>query len=368
MRVRKYYSKNQVEGFLKVKKELGPDAIILQTRKVRRRGLIGFFMPPEVETIAALDPRDNERSAHLPVGTGTGGYLEKDLVELKGMVQSLLERRPESKPAGETEPEGRGYLRDLLQEQDVDPVIIDDLFACFSEGTKGPGMDRASLIPALQEQLARQLTTTPEKECRILALIGPTGVGKTTTLAKLAARYALTFKEKVGLITIDHFRIGAVEQLKAYADIIGLPLEVAFTPKDLGGALERLENCDCILVDTAGRATGNKGQIDELSDYMDLLSPAEIHLVISATTRWQDIRQITRSFTKLHYNRLLITKLDETVSCGAVMNGAYHSGCPLVYLTDGQGVPNCLKLAGDMDFAELILGGERCIPPIRLIN
>ncbi len=342
---------------MKVKKELGPEAIILQTRKVRRRGLKGFFMPPEVEIIAALDPRDTGAAGSS--SGESGGQLERDLVELKSMVQSLMEGGSGGGVREEAGRESHGYWRSFLQKQDVDPVIIDHLIASLAEAIGGAGLSRASIIPALQEQLDRQLTTTPEMEFRTLALVGPTGVGKTTTLAKLAARHALNFKEKVGLITIDHFRIGAVEQLKAYADIIGLPLEVAITPADLGEALERLEDCDRILVDTAGRSTGNHNQINELADYMELLLPAEIHLVISATTRWQDIRHITGSFAKLHYNRLLITKLDETLSFGAVMNAAYHSGRPLVYLTDGQSVPDCLRLAGDMDWAELILGGMR---------
>lgn len=357
MKVRKYYSKNRVEGFLQVKKELGPEAIILQTRRVRQRGLKGLFMPSRVEIIAALDSRDTGRPD--PPGAEKIGRLEQDLQELKKMVRKLVEEIPRGEPDPRGEPGNRSYWKNFLQKQDLDPVIIDDLLARLSSGPDGPGLNWASMVLALQEQLTRRLTVTPEKEHRILILVGPTGVGKTTTLAKLAARYALTLKERVGLITIDHFRIGAVEQLKAYAEIIDLPLEVVITPADLGGALGRLQDCERILVDTAGRSTGNLNQIDELSAYVELLLPAEIHLVISATTRWQDIRHIAGSFMKLQYNRLLVTKLDETVSYGAVLNGAYHTGLPLVYLTDGQSVPDRLRLAREMDWAEMFLGGKR---------
>ncbi|HOB28461.1 MAG: flagellar biosynthesis protein FlhF [Dethiobacteria bacterium] len=357
MKVRKYYSKNQVEGFLKVKKELGPEAIILQTRKVRARGLKGLFTPPRVEIIAALDTRDSARANGSE--SGSSGQLETELKELKKMVQSLVEETAKNGSNSQGEAKSHNCWHNFLQNQDIDPVLIEDLFTSLSADPSGPGLNWASMVLALQEQFSKRLTVTPEKEYRNLVLIGPTGVGKTTTLAKLAARYALTFKEKVGLITIDHFRIGAVEQLKAYAEIIDLPLEVVVTPSDLTEALKRLEYCDRILVDTAGRSTGNLNQIDELSSYIELLQPAEIHLVISATTRWQDIRYITGSFMKLQYNRLLITKLDETVSYGAILNGAYHTSQPLVYLTDGQSVPDCLKLAREMDWAELFLGGRR---------
>ncbi len=355
MKVRKYYSKNQVEGFLQVRKELGPEAIILQTRKVRHPGLKGLFLPPRIEIIAALDlPESAPEPPAAP--SEQSGRLEKELDELKKMIQKLMER-----PPGETEgtrgQESRTYWRNFLQKLDLDPVMADDLLTRLSSEPDGPGLNWASMVLALQEQLNRRLTVSPEKEHRILVLVGPTGVGKTTTLAKLAARYALTFKEKVGLITVDHFRIGAVEQLKAYAEIIDLPLETVIGPADLSGALERLADCDRILVDTAGRSTGSPTQIDELAEYIELLLPAEIHLVISATTRWQDIRRIAGSFSKLQYNRLLVTKLDETTSYGAVLNGAYHTNRPLVYLTDGQSVPDCLKLAREMDWAELFLGG-----------
>lgn len=359
MRIKKYYSKNEVEGFLKVRRELGPDAIILQTRKVRPRGLKSLFVPSRVEIIAALDRSNSFGRIREGTPEPRSAGVESELKELKKMVELLVE---ESAGRGRGDGErlqGFQTWRGYLEKQDIDPVIIDDLLAPLTAKKGGAGADWSSLVWALQEELSRRLATAPEREHRILALVGPTGVGKTTTVAKLAARYALNAKERVGLVTIDHCRIGAVEQLRGYAGIIDLPLEVAVTPKDLERALQRLDNCDRILVDTGGRTTGNHHQIDELLDFVKLLLPAEIHLVISATTRWQDIRHITGAFMKLKYNRLLITKLDETLSFGAVLNGAYHSNQPLAYLTDGQSVPGCLKLAREMDWSELFLGGKQ---------
>lgn len=359
MRIKRYYSKNEAEGFLKVRRELGPEAIILQTRKVRPRGLKSLFSPSRVEITAALD-RGNSfgrvwGSAPEPGAAG----VEAELKGLKKMVELLVDKSAGSGRGGGERLRGFQSWRSYLEKQDIDPVIIDDLLAPLTAGEGGAGANWGSLVSALQKELSRRLAVAPEGERRILALIGPTGVGKTTTVAKLAARYALTAKERVGLVTLDHCRLGAVEQLRGYAGIIDLPLEVAATPDDLERALQRLGNCDRILVDTGGRTTGNHHQIDELLDYIKLLLPAEIHLVISATTRWQDIRHITGTFMKLKYNRLLITKLDETLSFGAVLNGAYHSNQPLAYLTDGQSVPGCLKLAREMDWSELFLGGKQ---------
>ncbi|HHX87764.1 MAG TPA: hypothetical protein GX693_06275 [Firmicutes bacterium] len=359
MKIRKYYSRDIAEGFLKVKKELGPEAIILQTRKVRQRGLKGWFTPPQVEIIAALDSRIQAPS--MPGKIEKTGWMESEISELKNLIKSMADKprlkQPVNDPAGsDNHP---SYWRNYLQHQDVDPLIIDEMFARLAPETGGNSLSREMQALLLQKQVYKRIAITQERELRIMVLIGPTGVGKTTTLAKLAARYSLDYQEKVGLITIDHFRIGAVDQLKAYAEIIDLPLEVVLTPQDLTGALTRLRDCDRILVDTAGRATGNLTQINELSSYIELLLPAEIHLVLSATTRWQDIRFIASSFSKLHYNRLLITKLDETASYGAILNSAYYANQPLVYITNGQSVPEHLMLARDIDWAGLFWGVER---------
>ncbi|NMA91944.1 MAG: flagellar biosynthesis protein FlhF [Firmicutes bacterium] len=360
MKIRKYYARDVAEGFLKVKKELGSEAIILQTRKVRRRGLKGWFMPRQVEIIAALGSRSPERLGKGDIENQR--RVEAEISELKVMVQSLVEeprRRETEKGQQEDGGSENDYWRNYLQHHDVDPVIIDEIFGRLASRLKGNSVSREMLPILLREEVTVGIPVAEERADRTVVFIGPTGVGKTTTLAKLAARYALNYGEKVGLVTIDHYRIGAVDQLRAYAEIIDLPLEVAYSPRDLSRALVRLQDCDRILVDTAGRATGNQAQVGELADYIEVLLPAEVHLVISATTRWQDIRFITGSFSKLHYNRLLITKLDETTSYGAVLNGAYYVNQPLVYITDGQGVPDDLKLAREMDFAGLFWGGER---------
>jgi len=360
MKIRKYYSQDIAEGFLKVKKELGPEAIILQTRKVRQRGFKGWFAPRQVEIIAASDSQSPAPS--MPGKIEKTGWMETEISELKDMVKSLVGQSPLKRPVNDHLAGGGSncnYWRSYLQHHDVDPVIIDEMFARLAPEADENSLSREMLALLLQKQVYKRITITQEREFRTLVFIGPTGVGKTTTLAKLAARYSLNYQEKVGLITIDHFRIGAVDQLKAYAEIIDLPLEVVFTPQDLTGALTRLQDCDRIMVDTAGRATGNLTQINELSDYIDLLLPAEVHLVISATTRWQDIRFITSSFSKLHYNRLLITKLDETASYGAILNSAYYANQPLVYITNGQSVPDHLKLAREIDWAGLFWGVER---------
>ncbi len=355
MKIRKYYSRDMAEGFQKIKKELGPEAIILQTRNVRRRGLKGWFAPHQIEIIAALDSRGMPpKNQDHAVETGK---MESELNELKTMVKMLMKENSRQEPAGNPGGEDKGDCwRSYLQHHDVDPAIIDEMVAQVAAKCEGTTASKEMQATLLQEQITARIPAAEERTNRTIVLIGPTGVGKTTTLAKLAARYSIQCREKVGLVTIDQFRIGAVDQLSAYAEIIDLPLKVAFSPEDLAQAIDGLKDCDRILVDTAGRATGNLAQTNELLNYIEVLLPAEVHLVISATTRWQDIRFITDSFSRLHYNRLLVTKLDETSSYGAILNGAYHAGQPLVYMTDGQSVPDDLKLARENNFAGYFWG------------
>ena len=356
MKIRKYYAKDLQEGMHIIKKDLGSEAIILHNRRVKQKGFKGLFAPRQMEIIAAVDAKKNAGAENGParMAPAVDPRLYKELAELKGMVNKLVLQNP----AGA---DGKGnetfdYWRKKLTAHDVDPSLIQQLFNEVQESLEGEvKLNKEIMGMLLQKRINEKIKCVEEKAFRYQVFIGPTGVGKTTTLAKIAARYSLFQKEKVGLITIDHYRIGAVEQLRTYAEIVDVPLEVVMMPDDLEGARKRLEHCDRILIDTAGRGTGNTMQIKELGTYINSFTPAEVFLVMSATTRWQDIRYIVESFSQLKYNRLIITKMDETKSAGAVINSVYASGLPLVYITNGQNVPDDLQVARDVDIPALFL-------------
>jgi flagellar biosynthesis protein FlhF len=222
---------------------------------------------------------------------------------------------------------------------------------------EGPLSDNIiSLI--LRKKLRQRMKAAPEKGAAIQVFVGPTGVGKSTTLAKLAARYALYQGEKVGIITIDHYRIGAIEQMRTYSDITGLPLEVVMSPKALRNAVEKFSDCQRILIDTAGRSSLNAPHIQELAGYIQKLPPSEVFLVISATTKRQDLQLICDNFRPLAYNRLIFTKLDETNSYGVLLNGSYLTNMPVIYMTTGQSVPDDICLADVDMMSSYILGEE----------
>jgi flagellar biosynthesis protein FlhF len=366
MKIRKYLAADMKEGLIRIKKDLGPEAMILHSRRVRRKGIRGYFTPRQMEIIAATDPGNRESPAS---GMMLKNVIEKEkqmsamadeLKNLKATVTELatgsaINETEIAAPGLITKKKSSIYWRSYLEHHDLDPNLLEEIFIEAETDAAVPGrMSHGRMAEILREKAARKVSCISCCSNRAQIFIGPTGVGKTTTMAKLAARFAFNRNEKVGLVTIDHYRIGAVDQLRAYAEIMDLPLEVVMAPRDLFKVMVRLEGCDRILIDTAGCSTGSEEQLEDLAPYIDMLVPADIHLVISATTRRQDVRYIAERFSKLKYNRLVVTKLDETTAYGAVLNGSYYTKKPLIYITDGQKVPEDLKLASEVDLAGLL--------------
>lgn len=357
MRIKKYCVDNIQEGMLQIKKELGPDAVIIQSRKVRAKGLRGLFEPVKVEITAAVDsplpgsaPREAERQQEM--------RLERELAELKQMVNQLVSGQ-QKRTIEEKGPFYRWMQR--LIDHEVEPALAQVILAEIHEDFAAESGLSDEIVELILLKKVRERLCTAELPgtARILSFVGPTGVGKTTTLAKLAARFALYHHKQVGLITIDTYRIGAVEQLRTYADITGMPIEVVMTPRDMPRALDRLADRELILVDTAGRNSKNFMQVSELSSFLSVLPSPETFLVLSATTKTKDLYVIIDNFRKVNFNRLIFTKLDETETFGALLNVSHSTGLPLTYVTTGQNVPDDIEGANAEKLAKLILGVER---------
>ncbi|HYE78145.1 MAG TPA: flagellar biosynthesis protein FlhF [bacterium] len=188
----------------------------------------------------------------------------------------------------------------------------------------------------------------PATAPRVLMLIGPTGVGKTTTLSKLAASYALLDNQAVALVTADTYRIAAIDQLKTFAQIINLPLEVVFDPKEFAKAIEVHGHQDVVLVDSAGRSPRDEAKLAELKRFLEISHPVEALLVMAATTKGPDLRLILDRFRPAGLEGLVITKLDETTAVGPVVELLWDTGLPVRYLTNGQNVPDDL-IRGDQE-------------------
>jgi flagellar biosynthesis protein FlhF len=355
VKIKKYCVESVQEGMLQIKRELGPEAVIIESRKVREKGLRGLFAPAKVEITAAVDTPLQTPLAAVREKDTQDHRLQREIVELKQMVNQLVSRQ-QKQNIEEKGPFYRWMQR--LIDNDVDPALAQQILTEIHEdfAVENALSDEVIELILLKKVKERLRTSDVPEGARILAFVGPTGVGKTTTLAKLAARFALYHNKQVGMITIDTYRIGAVEQLRTYADITGMPIEVVMTPKDMPRALERLADRELILVDTAGRNSKNCLQVSELSSFMSALPTPETFLVLSATTKTKDLLRIINDFSKVNFNRLIFTKLDETDTYGAVFNVTCSSSLPVTYLTTGQNVPDDIEGANAEKLAKMILG------------
>lgn len=275
-----------------------------------------------------------------------------ELAEMKAMIRqaALKSVAAPVRRIGDESP-ALAQVREKLNELGLAPGVIGDLVAEIPLELQGANPELSRLLTYCQQLLAAKLMFSDPLDIgrggkqQIFALIGPTGVGKTTTIAKLAANFNLFERKKVGLVTIDTYRIAAVEHLKTYGDIMNLPVEVVYTPADLEQAIANLKRCDIILVDTAGRSPRNQAMMDELGRFIAKPFIETILLVISATTQYQDMVNIEQKFSRIAYTHLVFTKLDETSSMGSVVSLAWNCRRPISYLTAGQNVPDDIEVA-----------------------
>ena len=277
--------------------------------------------------------------------------LEDELAQMKTMLASMM---------AANQPKEVVSIRDALRRQDVHEELCEDLSGKISIAD----VNLDSLDPRAVSVLAGYLTQTMKftdglhlspHGSRVVAFIGTTGVGKTTTLAKIAAHFVLEQNFKGALITADTYRISAVEQLKKYAEILGLPVEVVYSAADLRKAITRHRSKDFILVDTAGRSQYNEFQMDELKELLTAYPRMEKHLVVSATTKEQDAAEIIDRFSACMPNRIIFTKTDETRTVGMVLNLLAQRELPLSFLSNGQSVPDDIMPATAERLAELLL-------------
>ncbi|HEU4965128.1 MAG TPA: flagellar biosynthesis protein FlhF [Bacilli bacterium] len=281
----------------------------------------------------------------------------KEVQELRALIRTFV-----NSSHNPMLPEAVTRVREQLLDRELDQEAVDELIE--------RGIRHFQQVQEIDEQEFRLILTNFIKEeldqleppsqlqpeTRIAAFIGPTGVGKTTTIAKLAAEQVLTKGKKVGLITTDTYRIAAVEQLRTYANILNVPLEVCYSPEDVKRALDKFDDRDLIFVDTAGRNYGNELNVKELNSYLQVLQPDETYLVLALTTKPSDLNRIVSNFAQVMIDKLLFTKADETEAYGAIYNLTARHKIPLSYLTIGQNVPDDIETVSTGKLSSLIVG------------
>lgn len=358
------------EAMSQVKSELGRDAVILHTRRLRKGGFLGFFGKEMVEVMAALDPAPPiavtapllEKKAVAPAPP-SGAQLKEDeakttalqleLSNMRKLLEQVLHKMPQS------EKDHSAWL-DILIKNDIDPQIAENLIKGLPNEQSIVASDPVIIRQLICDRITNYLQrvagiNVPAHGCKVVALIGPTGVGKTTTIAKLAANFAIKEGYRVALITADTYRIAAVEQLKTYADIINVPIEIVYSTDEMKAALYRHRDKQLVLIDTAGRSPRNSYQLDELKLMLTADPYIETHLVLSCTTKYKEALEIVKNFSVCSPQKFLFTKVDEASNLGTIFNLIYQFPTTLSYMTNGQNVPDDIEIADPKKIANLIL-------------
>lgn len=370
--IRKYQAKTITEALAMVRADLGRDAVIVQTRKVNKRvlGVWGREMVevwasdnpdleglrrPQTTTPATTPSSPREPSSRIE-------QLESEVQNLKAMIAQLAKQGvavvPDTTPDSST-PDN--HWLSLLRQAEVEESIAHELLRSVPENA----LSESTLHSLVAERLVTSgAITLQEAQPKVVMLVGPTGVGKTTTIAKLAAQYALLQKRRVGLITIDTYRIAAVEQLRTYSQIIDVPIRVVYSSNELPAAVREFAGMDIVFVDTAGRSQRNTMQIGELKACCERLSTCEVHLVLSSTTKTRDLYDIVERFSVMPLHRVIWTKLDESTTFGNMLNVAVKHPLPISYVTTGQRVPEDVEVAEANKLASLVVGGASAPTPI----
>ncbi|MFA6448758.1 MAG: flagellar biosynthesis protein FlhF [bacterium] len=387
MKVKRYEAPTLQEALLHVKRDLGSDAVILQTRKFNRGGVFGLLGKNMVEVLAATDietasssgtktgaakPRTaaGQQAAKSRAAASAAAQAQEnsdavrdELREVKSALHALLHKsKTDAQEQVEPYPSAFGDIYLKLLENDVDDTIAQDIIRSIDDSlTAEKKEDEEAVRAALERQLRRLLKVSGAveltgREPKTIAFVGPTGVGKTTTIAKLATIYALSKRKKVGLITADTYRIAAVEQVKVYSEILNIPIKVVYNAEDMKRAVDFFGDRDLILIDTAGRSHLDGDRIKEIRDTLAVCYPLEIHLVMCANTRYKDMLDISERFRPLAYNHLVFTKLDETSTYGSLINVITKCNLGVSYLCYGQNVPGEIQAASAGLLLDLILG------------
>ena len=408
MIIKTFTAQTETEALELAKKELGPGAIVTKKKENIPHGLMALFKKPTYEITAAVDdaPVKNELSRKETArslfmnnpdiifddedrkkekGREQGQFnfsdtaaIEKQLSNLTTMIEKTIgqkegvpeprtENRNETPKEDEKTPDRNvsciRLIYNQLVENEVDEKYINQVISEVEPALKKDAPVE-NILAAIYQKIVLKLGKTEAiditgSKCRYIFFIGPTGVGKTTTIAKIASRLKLEKKLNIALLTADTYRIAAVEQLHSYANILQVPLTVAYNDADIVKAREDLKGFDIVLVDTAGRSHRDREQTEDIAKLIKTIpeDEREVYLVLSVTTKYRDLINITETYSGIADYRLIFTKLDESACVGNIFNIRLFTGAPLSYATFGQKVPNDISRIDAQTIAKQLLGG-----------
>lgn len=420
MIIKKFQGETETEAILAAKEEMGSEAVVMNIKTIKPKGIFSIFRKSVVEVTAALEEKDTKQTAKQQypsqrfagnrqagsIGTSINLVsdekidvyndnnksesvaIEEKLQKLQLMLEKQIVKEKassdsEEKKADTSDSESQKELSvdndkaknlsclklvyNKLIDNEVAEVFANQIISEVENSlVKEAPLD--SVLAAVYQKIILKLgepvaiETEPDKK-KVIFLVGPTGVGKTTTIAKLASSLKLGKKAKVALMTSDTYRIAAVEQLRTYANILDVPLSVVYTESEVVEALEKLSDYDIILVDTAGRSHKDTEQCEEIFRMVNAADPdktgfeRDVYLVVSATTKYRDLVRITKAYETLGDYKIIFTKLDETFGYGNIINIAMLTGKSMSYTTFGQNVPDDIDVIDVQEIAKQLLGG-----------
>lgn len=409
MIIKKFSAKTEDEAVEAAKKELGNGIVIMNVKNVKAKGLFGFLKGKQTEvTVALEEDRESltkiERTDYVNKSMGThekaqtsklednasinASDIEKKLDNLQSLLENQIkteensnERRQEiqeeKKP--ETEALDASAPKETFSEQDkfikllyntmidneVDEKYANQVMEDIQKNKK-PNVPFDYLLASVYQKMILKFGTNQgivpsQKGPQVVVFIGPTGVGKTTTIAKLASNFAVEEKKKIALFTTDTYRIAATEQLRTYADILEVPFRVIYTEEELIRGIESFQEYDYIFVDTAGHSHQNEEQLSDMKKLIDSLKDKasyQCFLVLSATTKYRDLLNIAANYEEITSFQLIFTKLDETTTFGNLLNLKLVTNQPIAYVTYGQNVPNDIEPFNAQKTVKQLLGGK----------
>ena len=405
MIIKKFQAQTEKDATLMAKEELGPDAIVMNIKTIKPKGIFSLFKKPRVELTAAIDENAAEKkeaakkqfakaveettykfvndvlaSSDNEYAAETQNAIEEKINNIAKLLEQQLAmpkaepekkapkeeeneiKEPEEVKEEEQKPKALDLIRNQLIENEVKEEYADAIINALENQNENQPID--SLLAYIYQKIVLKLGEVELVKCsenkpKIVFFVGNTGVGKTTTMAKLASKFKLEQKLQIAMFSLDTYRIAAIEQIKTYANILNTPMEVVYTPEEMRKLVEKYKDCDLIFVDTAGRSHKNKEQKNDLDSIIGCVKEyeCEILLVVSATTKYSDLKNIADVYGDLFDYKLVFTKLDETRGLGNILNLKLDTNKSLSYVTWGQNVPEDIGALNSQVIAKKLLGG-----------
>ncbi|KPU28199.1 flagellar biosynthesis protein FlhF [Caloranaerobacter sp. TR13] len=375
MKIKRYIGRTNKEAMDKVKRELGTEAVILHIRKIKQTGFFGFFKKPLIEVVAAVDENYDVKNVMVNQTNKSKGVnnniksfddetnnvqkeLNKEIKKLRQLMEDMIMSTDKKEKSNFSEK--LIVYKHILIERGVEEYIANEILKKIDQRFNIEDKDDKSIRDIIRYHLIEYLGN-PEpidlsKSNKTIFFIGPTGVGKTTTLAKIASKICLYENLKVGIINADTYRIGAVEQIKTYGEILNIPVNNIYDIEDIYKVMSKLEDKEIILIDTAGRNHKDNEKIEEIRKLISSVNNKEVYLVLSATSSMDTIKSIIDKHKNIPEYKIIFTKLDEVDNLGIILNTRYYSNKPLSYFTTGQNVPDDIEIADVNKLSKYLIG------------